>query len=142
MRRYEATEDQGDVSLAGIVADHLGCHVGHLQVADIGVVQDDGTVLGFVVVPAQLFQLFGDIGDPPLCDPPYCGGRGRMPGVSEQGDLGAVGRDALEGGLQGFLRRSAGSGSWSSSSITDSVRLCSHMSSAAWIKASRFLKCQ
>ena len=100
MRRYEATEDQVDVSLAGIVADYLGCHVGHLQVADIGVVQDDGTVLGFVVVPAQLFQLFGDIGDPPLCDPSYCGGRGRMPGVSEQGDLGAVGRDALEGSLQ------------------------------------------
>jgi len=88
------------VSLPGIVAGHIWCHVSHLQVADIDVVQDDGAVLGFTVVTAQLLELFGDVGDPPLGNPPHCGYRGRMPGVGEQGDLGAVGRAALEGGLQ------------------------------------------
>ena len=89
-----------NVPLAGIIiADRIWCHVGHLQVAGIDVVQHDGTVLGFTVVTAQLLQLFGDVGDPPLCNPPYRGCRGRMPRVGEQGDLGAVGRAALEGGL-------------------------------------------
>ena len=88
------------MSLPGIIAGHIWCHVGHLQVAGIDVVQDDGTVLGFTVVTAQLLELFGDVGDPPLGNPPYSGYRGRMPGIGEQGDLGAVGRAALEGGLQ------------------------------------------
>src|SRR6516225_8470856 len=96
----EGAEHQVDVSLVRAVADHIRRHVGHLQVADIDAVQDDGTVPGLAVVAAQLLQLFGDVGDPPLGDPPYCGCRGRMAGVSEQGDLDAVGWAVFDGGRQ------------------------------------------
>jgi hypothetical protein len=58
--------DRTGVGLVGRVAGHVWCQVGHLQVAGIDVVQDDGTVLGFAVVIAQRLQLFGDVGDPPL----------------------------------------------------------------------------
>src|SRR5580693_5974039 len=96
----EGGEYQTHVPTAGVIARYIWCDVRHLQVSGIDVVQDYGTVQGFALLPAQLLQLLGDVADPPIRDPPYGRYRGRMLRVSEQGDLGSVGRAAVEGGLQ------------------------------------------
>lgn len=69
----------------------------HLQIADVYVVQDYGTLERFVRIPSQFLELPGDVRNPAIGDPTHRAHRGRMIGVGKQGDLGAVCGPQFEG---------------------------------------------
>src|SRR5262249_61541272 len=89
----ERTEPQPCLPpLIAAAADDLRSNVCHLQVADVDVVQEYGTVVRVCLCPAECLELLRDVGYPAFGGPADRAKRGRMARVGEQGGVGPVGR--------------------------------------------------